>query len=90
MIIYIFRVLPKFLAWLCKRKYKIKVEIGRIGIPYLTLHDVNISKNGFSIVSIIDVNNVIMVLILKCVMKNFYVLTLFCLIKLCFNCKLHR
>ncbi|KAL0271984.1 UNVERIFIED_CONTAM: hypothetical protein PYX00_005130 [Menopon gallinae] len=42
-------VLPKFLAWLCKRKFKIKVEIGRIGIPYLTLHDVQISKNGFSI-----------------------------------------
>lgn len=41
-------LLPKVLAWLLKRKFFIEVQIGRIGIPYLTLKDVYISKSGFS------------------------------------------
>ncbi|XP_069668639.1 protein hobbit isoform X2 [Periplaneta americana] len=42
-------LLPKFLACLLKRKFFVEVRIGRIGIPYLTLKDVHISKNGFSV-----------------------------------------
>lgn len=42
-------VVPKLLGWLVKRRYQIETRIGRIGIPYLTLQDVYISKNGFTI-----------------------------------------
>jgi len=51
------RLLPKVLAWLLKRKFFIEVQIGRIGIPYLTLKDVHISKNGFSMVSFVPTYN---------------------------------
>lgn len=44
-----FRVLPHALAWLVKRKYKIHLRIGRIFFPYLTLRNVIIAKNGFTI-----------------------------------------
>jgi hypothetical protein len=52
----LFRLLPKVLAWLLKRKFFIEVQIGRIGIPYLTLKDVRISKSGFSVVRIVRSN----------------------------------
>nr|CAD7568825.1 unnamed protein product [Timema californicum] len=42
-------VLPKLLAWLFKRKFHIEVQIGRIVIPYLSLKDVHIARNGFSV-----------------------------------------
>ena len=51
------RLLPKVLAWLLKRKFFIEVQIGRIGIPYLTLKDVHISKNGFSMVRFVPTYN---------------------------------
>lgn len=45
-----FRILPKLLAWLFQRKYKVILRIGRIGIPYLKLCDVVITKQEFTIV----------------------------------------
>ncbi|XP_049792062.1 protein KIAA0100 [Schistocerca nitens] len=42
-------LLPKVLAWLLKRKFSIDVRIGRIGIPYLTLKDVFLSRHGVSV-----------------------------------------
>ncbi|RZF37809.1 hypothetical protein LSTR_LSTR007171 [Laodelphax striatellus] len=40
---------PQFLSWIIKRRYHIEARIGRIGIPYFTLHDVHITKNGVSV-----------------------------------------
>jgi hypothetical protein len=51
--------LPKVLAWFLKRKFFIEVQIGRIGIPYLTLKDVHISKSGFSVVRVVPNDNLI-------------------------------
>lgn len=45
------RVIPRFLAWLVKRRYKIYLRVGHISLPYFILRDVNISKNGFTLVS---------------------------------------
>ncbi|XP_063359180.1 protein hobbit [Cydia amplana] len=42
-------LLPTLLAWLFKRKYHIKLKIGRIGLPKLILRDVNLSRDGYSI-----------------------------------------
>ncbi|KAG7307372.1 hypothetical protein JYU34_007557 [Plutella xylostella] len=40
---------PTLLAWLFKRKYHIKLKIGRIVVLKLILKDVNLSKDGYSI-----------------------------------------
>ncbi|RZC33587.1 UPF0378 protein -like [Asbolus verrucosus] len=37
------------ISWLFKRKYNISLKIGSIGLPYLKLYDIHISKNGFNI-----------------------------------------
>ncbi|KPJ19107.1 UPF0378 protein KIAA0100 [Papilio machaon] len=42
-------LLPNLLAWLFKRKYHIKLRIGRIAVPKLILRDVSLSKDGYSI-----------------------------------------
>ncbi|KOC61463.1 UPF0378 protein KIAA0100 [Habropoda laboriosa] len=42
-------VLPRFLAWLVKRRYKIYLRVGHISLPYFILRDVNVSKNGFTL-----------------------------------------
>ncbi|XP_013180644.1 PREDICTED: protein KIAA0100 [Papilio xuthus] len=42
-------LLPTLLAWLFKRKYHIKLRIGRIAVPKLILRDVSLSKDGYSI-----------------------------------------
>ncbi|KAJ8969074.1 hypothetical protein NQ317_001149 [Molorchus minor] len=42
-------VLPIMISWHFERKYKISVRIGKIGLPYLKLCDIHLSKNGFSI-----------------------------------------
>lgn len=50
---FIIRVIPRFLAWLVKRRYKIYLRVGHISLPYFILRDVNVSKNGFTLVSYI-------------------------------------
>ncbi|XP_015603116.1 protein KIAA0100 isoform X2 [Cephus cinctus] len=42
-------VIPRFLAWLVKRRYKIHLRVGHIALPYFVLRDVNVSKNGFTV-----------------------------------------
>lgn len=58
------RVIPRFLAWLVKRKYKIDLQVGHISLPYFIVRDVNISTNGFTIVSLI------LQLLHKTILKN--------------------
>ncbi|VVC94358.1 unnamed protein product [Leptidea sinapis] len=41
--------IPTLLAWLFKRKYHIKLKIGRITVPKLIFRDVSLSKDGYSI-----------------------------------------
>ncbi|KAK9296336.1 hypothetical protein QLX08_009661 [Tetragonisca angustula] len=41
-------VIPRFLAWLVKRRYKIYLRVGHISLPFI-LRDVNVSKNGFTL-----------------------------------------
>ncbi|XP_060521817.1 protein hobbit [Cylas formicarius] len=43
------RLLPLVLSWLFEKKYKVPLKIGKIGLPYLTLCDITLSKNGFVI-----------------------------------------
>ncbi|XP_076169886.1 bridge-like lipid transfer protein family member hobbit [Ptiloglossa arizonensis] len=42
-------VIPRFLAWLVKRRYRIYLRVGHISLPYFILRDVNVSKNGFTL-----------------------------------------
>ncbi|OXU27590.1 hypothetical protein TSAR_008120 [Trichomalopsis sarcophagae] len=42
-------IIPRLLAWLVKRKYKIDLQVGHISLPYFIVRDVNISTNGFTI-----------------------------------------
>ncbi|XP_032513347.2 protein hobbit [Danaus plexippus] len=42
-------LIPALLAWLFKRKYHIKLKIGRIVLPKLIFRDVILSKDGFTI-----------------------------------------
>ncbi|XP_011503485.1 PREDICTED: UPF0378 protein KIAA0100 [Ceratosolen solmsi marchali] len=42
-------MIPRFLAWLVKRKCKIRLQVGHISLPYFILRNVNISSNGFTI-----------------------------------------
>lgn len=44
-----FRVLPKAISWVVKRRYKIHLRVGCISFPYLILRDVIVSKNSFTI-----------------------------------------
>ncbi|XP_054012665.1 protein hobbit [Hylaeus anthracinus] len=42
-------VIPRLVAWLVKRRYKIYLRVGHISLPYFILRDVNVSKNGFTL-----------------------------------------
>ncbi|XP_017893303.1 protein KIAA0100 [Ceratina calcarata] len=42
-------LIPRFLAWLVKRRYKIYLRVGHISLPYFILREVNVSKNGFTL-----------------------------------------
>ncbi|XP_014224965.1 protein KIAA0100 isoform X1 [Trichogramma pretiosum] len=42
-------IIPKFLAWLVKRKCKINLQVGHISLPYFKLRDVIIFTNGFTV-----------------------------------------
>ncbi|XP_063972266.1 protein hobbit isoform X1 [Diachasmimorpha longicaudata] len=42
-------ILPRAVAWLVKRRYKIHLRVGHISLPYFILRDVIISKNGFTV-----------------------------------------
>uniref|UniRef100_A0A146MBQ1 UPF0378 protein KIAA0100 n=5 Tax=Lygus hesperus TaxID=30085 RepID=A0A146MBQ1_LYGHE len=43
------RIFPQVLKWIIKRCYRIEARIGRIGIPYMTLHDVQLNANGYTV-----------------------------------------
>ncbi|CAH1405429.1 unnamed protein product [Nezara viridula] len=43
------RLFPQCIRWIIKRCYHIEARIGRIGIPYMTLHDVQLCTNGYTI-----------------------------------------
>ncbi|CAL1687541.1 unnamed protein product [Lasius platythorax] len=43
------RIVPRLLAWIVKRCYKIHLQVGHISLPYFRLRDVNITKNGFTL-----------------------------------------
>ncbi|XP_014240236.1 protein KIAA0100 [Cimex lectularius] len=51
LIVYYFvtRILPWFLAWIITRCYRIDAKIGRMRFPYLTLHDIHLTTNGYTI-----------------------------------------
>ncbi|XP_029672789.1 protein KIAA0100 isoform X1 [Formica exsecta] len=51
LILYCFftRIVPRLLAWIVKRCYKIHLRVGHISLPYFRLRDVNITKNGFTL-----------------------------------------
>ncbi|KAM7354827.1 bridge-like lipid transfer protein family member hobbit [Cochliomyia hominivorax] len=42
-------ILPKAISWFLVKKFKVKVRIGRISLPYFALKNVNVSKSGFSV-----------------------------------------
>ncbi|XP_020279424.1 protein KIAA0100 [Pseudomyrmex gracilis] len=42
-------IVPRLVAWLVKRRYKIYLRVGHISLPYFVLRDVNITKNGFTL-----------------------------------------
>ncbi|CAH1098513.1 unnamed protein product [Psylliodes chrysocephalus] len=42
-------ILPMIISWHFEKKYQVALKIGRIGLPYLKLCDINLSKNGFTI-----------------------------------------
>ncbi|XP_015524843.1 protein KIAA0100 [Neodiprion lecontei] len=42
-------VIPRLLAWLVKRRYKIHLRVGHISLPYFILRDVTVTKNGFTV-----------------------------------------
>ncbi|KAK9512988.1 hypothetical protein O3M35_001284 [Rhynocoris fuscipes] len=43
------RIVPLVLRWIIRRWYHIEARIGSISIPYMTLHDVLLSANGFTV-----------------------------------------
>ncbi|XP_018367611.1 PREDICTED: protein KIAA0100 isoform X1 [Trachymyrmex cornetzi] len=51
LILYCFftRVVPRLLAWIVKRRYKIHLRVGHISVPYFIFRDVNVTKNGFTL-----------------------------------------
>ncbi|CAG9838728.1 unnamed protein product [Diabrotica balteata] len=42
-------ILPMIISWHFEKKYEVSLKIGRIGLPYLKLCDIHLSKNGFNI-----------------------------------------
>ncbi|XP_025831839.1 protein KIAA0100 [Agrilus planipennis] len=42
-------ILPKVIAVIFEHKFKVIIKIGRIGVPYLKIYDVSITKSGFTI-----------------------------------------
>ncbi|XP_018400358.1 PREDICTED: protein KIAA0100 [Cyphomyrmex costatus] len=42
-------VVPRLLAWIVKRRYKIHLRVGHISVPYFIFRDVNVTKNGFTL-----------------------------------------
>ncbi|XP_074027559.1 bridge-like lipid transfer protein family member hobbit isoform X2 [Leptinotarsa decemlineata] len=42
-------ILPMIISWHFQRKYDVSLKIKKIGMPYLKLCDISLSKNGFSI-----------------------------------------
>uniref|UniRef100_A0A1A9X0V8 FMP27/BLTP2/Hobbit GFWDK motif-containing RBG unit domain-containing protein n=1 Tax=Glossina brevipalpis TaxID=37001 RepID=A0A1A9X0V8_9MUSC len=45
----IYWVLPTSISWYLVKKFRVKVRIGRISLPYLALKNVHVSKSGFSV-----------------------------------------
>ncbi|CAB0004586.1 unnamed protein product [Nesidiocoris tenuis] len=43
------RIFPQFIKWVIKRWYHVEARIGRIGIPYMTFHDVQLTANGYTV-----------------------------------------
>ncbi|KAG5900629.1 hypothetical protein JTB14_005906 [Gonioctena quinquepunctata] len=42
-------ILPIIISWHFEKKYDVSLKIGRIGLPYLKICDIHLSKNGFSV-----------------------------------------
>ncbi|KAK0160967.1 hypothetical protein PV328_008311 [Microctonus aethiopoides] len=42
-------ILPRCLAWMVKRRYKIHLRVGHISLPYFILREVIVAKNGFTV-----------------------------------------
>ncbi|XP_056639867.1 protein hobbit [Diorhabda sublineata] len=42
-------ILPMIISWHFEKKYDVSIKIGRIGLPYLKLCDIHLTKNGFTI-----------------------------------------
>ncbi|XP_039488577.1 protein KIAA0100 [Drosophila santomea] len=47
--IIVYWVLPTGISWYLVKRFRVKVRIGRISLPYLSLKNVHISKSGFSV-----------------------------------------
>ncbi|EDW50305.1 GM14064 [Drosophila sechellia] len=47
--IFVYWVLPTGISWYLVNRFRVKVRIGRISLPYLSLKNVHISKSGFSV-----------------------------------------
>ncbi|EDV50747.2 protein KIAA0100 [Drosophila erecta] len=47
--IFVYWVLPTGISWYLVKRFRVKVRIGRISLPYLSLKNVHISKSGFSV-----------------------------------------
>ncbi|XP_030385749.1 protein KIAA0100 [Scaptodrosophila lebanonensis] len=45
----IYWILPTGISWYLVKRFRVKVRIGRIALPYLSLKNVHISKSGFSV-----------------------------------------
>ncbi|EDW79258.1 uncharacterized protein Dwil_GK25563 [Drosophila willistoni] len=45
----IYWILPTGISWYLIKRFRVKVRIGRITLPYLSLKNVHISKSGFSV-----------------------------------------
>ncbi|KAH8339800.1 hypothetical protein KR074_010953, partial [Drosophila pseudoananassae] len=48
-IIFPCRILPTCISWYLVQRFRVRVRIGRISLPYLSLKNVHISKSGFSV-----------------------------------------
>ncbi|XP_017000811.2 protein hobbit [Drosophila takahashii] len=45
----VYWILPTVISWYLVKRFRVKVRIGRISLPYLSLRNVHISKSGFSV-----------------------------------------
>lgn len=45
----VYWILPTGISWYLVKRFRVKVRIGRISLPYLSLRNVHISKSGFSV-----------------------------------------